>query len=82
MSYFNEVLRAAFIFILSLAVTAGYGLGMYMLGSRTASTEIYQQQNADLKLLIGIVDQAKARELASCADSGRSDCLATVGGAQ
>lgn len=87
MSYFNEnvtnaigeALRATLIFSIGLSLAIAYGFIMYTLGSRTASTEIYQQQNNDLRILVGIIDQAKGREVASCAASGRSDCLATLG---
>jgi hypothetical protein len=87
MSYFSEgvlygigqALRALFLLAVGGAIAVAYTLGVFKLGFQTASAEIYQQQNNDLRALVGIIDQAKARELASCADSGRSDCLATLG---
>lgn len=53
-------------------------VGAYRLGVQTASAGIYKERNGELLALIGIVDQAKGRELASCADSGRSDCMSVI----
>lgn len=78
----GQVLRGIALSTGAAVVTVALCFGAFQLGFESARADIYQQQSADLRLLVGIVDQAKAREVASCAESGRSDCLATVGGAQ
>ena len=77
----GQVLRATGMVALSCVITVALSIGAFKLGFETSRANIYEQQNADLRLLVGIVDQAKAREVASCAETGRADCLAVVGGA-
>ena len=78
----GQVLRAIGVTLVATAATVALCVGAFRLGFESARADIYEQQSADLRLLVGIVDQAKAREVASCSETGRSDCLATVGGAQ
>ena len=77
----GQVLRAIALSIGAAIVTVALAISAFKLGFETSRANIYEQQNADLRLLVGIVDQAKAREVASCAETGRADCLAVVGGA-
>ena len=81
----GQVARAMGIFALSLVVTAGLSIGAFRLGFESASAGIYERQaakaeqlNAGLTALVGIVDQAKAREFASCVQTGRSDCASII----
>ncbi len=78
----GQVFRAIALSTVAAVVTVALCIGAFRLGFESARADIYERQSADLRLLVGIVDQAKAREVASCAETGRSDCLATVGGAQ
>ena len=81
----GQALRAMGIFALSLALTVALSIGAYRLGVESASAGIYERQaakaealNAGLTALVGIVDQAKAREFASCVQTGRSDCASII----
>ena len=74
----GQVLRAITLSTVAAAVTVALCIGAFRLGFETSRANIYQQQNADLKALVGIVDQAKAREVASCAETGRSDCMSVI----
>ena len=84
----GQALRAVLIVVVSAAATVAACIGAYRLGFETSRAQIYEQQfdraeqrTANALALVGVVDQAKGREVASCQASGRSDCLATVGGA-
>lgn len=74
----GQVLRAIAISIGAAVVTVALSIGAFKLGFETSRANSCEQQAADLRVLIGIVDQAKAREFASCTDSGRSDCMSVI----
>lgn len=85
----GQALRAIALSIGAAVITVALCIGAFRLGFESARADIYERQaakneaqQAGLMALVGVVDQAKAREVASCAETGRSDCLATVGGAQ
>ena len=84
----GQVLRATCITLCAAVAAVALSIGAFRLGFESARADIYERQaakneahQAGLMALVGVVDQAKAREVASCAETGRSDCLAIVGGA-
>lgn len=67
-----------FVTMLIIALTSALCFGAFRLGYETSTAVSAQRENARLLELIGIVDQAKGRELASCFASGRQDCQAVI----
>ena len=60
-------------------------VGAFRLGVETASAGIYERQvqksealNSGLMRLVGIVDQAKAKEFSSCVQAGAAGCESII----
>ena len=81
----SRIAAAIGITLLSTAATTGLCVGSFLFGVETSRAKIFENQvtklevrNAGLMRVVGIVDRAKANELISCAETGRSDCLTTI----
>jgi hypothetical protein len=83
----SSATRAAITLLAGLVIAAVATLCVisYMLGGGRASAQIYKAQkdrlareNAGLMALVGVVDQAKAREFASCVQTGKTDCESVI----
>lgn len=81
----GQALQGIALAIGAAVVTVAKCVGAFRLGFESASADIYERQvakneheKAGLMALVGVVDQAKGRELLSCQASGRSDCMSVI----
>jgi hypothetical protein len=80
----GQALRFTGIFAGAVA-TIALCVGAFHLGYESASARIYERQavaneheKAGLMALVGIVDQAKAREFSSCVQAGKKNCESII----